>query len=261
MMATIFSSVTRQGATEPFELQVARGQIQGHTNFCQFGFNSAVGTSYETVWIEGGTYAFPAAAAVMKISSSSATDDKDSTGAHTVLIEGVDASYNLISEVVTLEGQAPQNTTNSYLRVNKLTILTAGSGGTSAGAIYAGTGDVTDGVPAVVVNRTGVNSNESESAFYTVPDGYTAYITRWTMSSANTEGNASTQFALRVRPYGGVFGFKALYYIPGNGIYECEAFYPVGIPGKSDIEVRAAASAGSAFASTQLQILLVKEGP
>ena len=260
-MSTTISSITRQGATEPFELQVARGQIQGHTNFCQFGFNSAVGTSYETVWIGSSAYTFPAAAAVMKISSSSATDDKDSTGAHTVLIEGLDASYNLISEVVTLEGQTPQDTDNSYLRVNRLTVLTAGSGGTSVGAIYAGTGDVVDGIPAVIVNRTGVNSNESESAFYTVPDGYTAYITRWSMSSANTEANASTQFALRVRPFGGVFGFKALYYTPGNGIYECEALYPVGIPGKSDIEVRAAASAGSAFASTQLQILLIKEGP
>jgi hypothetical protein len=261
MMATIFSSVSRQGAYEPFELQVSRGQIQGHTPFCQFGFNSAVGTSYETVWIEGGTYAFPAAASVMKVSSSSATDDKDSTGAHTVLIEGLDASYNLISEVVTLEGQTAQNTTNSYLRVNKMTVLTAGSGGTSVGVIYAGTGDVTAGVPAVVVNRTGVNSNESESAFYTVPDGYSAYITRWSMSSGNATAEASTQFVLRVRPSGGVFGIKALYYTPGNGIYECEAFYPVALPAKADIEIRAAASAGSSSASTQLQILLIKEGP
>jgi len=252
------SSITRFGLYEPFELQVSRGQITMHSNFCQFGFNSAVGTSYETVWIEGGTYSFPAAASVMKVSSSSATDDKDSTGAHTVLIEGVDGSYNAVSETITLEGQTEQTTTNSYLRVNKMTVLTAGSGGTSVGVIYAGTGTVTAGVPAVVVNRTGVNSNESESAFYTVPAGYTAYINRWSMSSANSTAEASTQFALRVRPYGGVFGFKALYYTPGNGIYECEALYPVGIPEKADIEVRAAASTGTSGASTQLQILLIK---
>jgi hypothetical protein len=254
----IYSSVTRQGAYEPFELQVARGQIQAHTNFCQFGFNSAVGTSYETVWIEGGTYTFPTSASVLKVSSSSATDDKDSTGAHTVLIQGVDGDYNEVSETITLEGQAAQNTTNSYLRVNKMTVMTAGSGGTSVGVIYAGTGTVNSGVPDVIVNRTGINSNESESAFYTVPEGYTAYITRWSMSSANSTAEASTQFALRIRPYGGVFGFKALYYTPGNGIYECEALYPVGIPEKADIEVRAAASAGSSGASTQLQILLIK---
>jgi hypothetical protein len=251
-------SVTVQGAYEPFNLQVSRGQIMGHSNFCQFGWNSAVGTSYETVWIEGGLYTFPSAASALKVSSSSATDDKDSTGAHTVLIEGLDASFNLVSEIVTLEGQTQVDTTNSYLRVNKMTVLTAGTGGTSVGVIYAGTGSAGGGLPTAIFNRTGTNSNESESSFYTVPAGYTAYINAWTMSSANSTAEASTQFALRVRPYGGVFGFKALYGVPGNGIYECNAPYPVGIPEKADIEVRAAASAGSSVVSSQLQILLIK---
>ena len=62
------SSVTQKGAYEPFELQVARGQIAFHEPFCQFGVNAAVGTSYETVWLEGGTYTFPAAASVLKVS-------------------------------------------------------------------------------------------------------------------------------------------------------------------------------------------------
>jgi hypothetical protein len=257
-MNTPLHSVTVQGAYEPFNLQVARGQIMGHSNFCQFGWNSAVGTSYETVWIEGGLYTFPAAASVLKVSSSSATDDKDSTGAHTVLIEGLNGSYELVSETVTLEGQTQVDTVNSYLRVNKMTVLTAGSGGTSVGVIYAGTGSAGGGLPTAIFNRTGTNSNESESSFYTVPAGYTAYINAWTMSSANSTAEASTQFALRIRPYGGVFGFKALYGVPGNGIYECNAPYPVAIPEKSDIEVRAAASAGSSVASSQLQILLIK---
>jgi hypothetical protein len=253
-----YSSATRQGAYEPFELQVARGQVDGHSNFCQFGFNSAVGTSYETVWIEGGTYSFPAAASVLKVSSSSADDDATGTGARTVLIEGLNASYVAVSETVSLDGQTQVDTTNSYIRVNKITVLTAGSGGTSAGVIYAGTGTAGGGLPTAIFNRTGVNSNESESAFYTVPAGYTAYINAWSMSSGNSTAEASTQFALRVRPFGGVFGFKALYYTAGNGVYECMAPYPVGIPEKSDIEVRAAASAGSSSASTQLQILIIK---
>jgi hypothetical protein len=253
-------SVTVQGAYEPFELQVARNQIMGHRSFCNFGYNSVVGTSYETVWIEGGTYTFPAAASVLKVSSSSATDDKDSTGAHTVLIEGVNGSYEPVSEIVTLEGQTQVDTVNSYLRVNKMIVLTAGTGGTSVGVIYAGTGSAGGGLPTAIFNRTGVNSNESESAFYTVPAGYTAYINAWTMSSANTaeNNNTSTQFILRIRPLGGVFGIKALYGVPGNGIYECNAAYPFAAPEKADIEIRAAANTGSAVASSQLQILLIK---
>ena len=79
-----YSSATRQGAYEPFELQVSRGQVDGHNAFFKFGINGAVGTSVETVWAEGGTYVYPAAATVMKISSSSADDTSAGTGARTI---------------------------------------------------------------------------------------------------------------------------------------------------------------------------------
>jgi hypothetical protein len=253
------SSVSQRGLFEPFDLQVARGQISYHEAFCQFGINSDVQQSTETVWVGSTAYTFPAAAATLTVSSSSTDDASPSgTGAQTVLIQGLDANYNVISEVVALNGQTAVNTTKSYLRVNKIIVLTAGSGGTSAGTIYAGTGTVTSGVPAVTVNRTGITSNESESAFYTVPVGYTAFITRWTMSSGNSTANASTRFTLRIRPIGGVFGIKAFYSIPGNGIYECAAAYPLPVPEKSDLEVTAIASVGTSVTSTQLQIVLVQ---
>jgi hypothetical protein len=253
------SSVSQRGLVEPFDLQVARGQISYHKAFCQFGINSDVQQSTETVWVGSTAYTFPAAAATLTVSSSSTDDASPSgTGAQTVLIQGLDANYNAISEVVALNGQTAVNTTKSYLRVNKMIVLTAGSGGTSVGSIYAGTGTVTSGVPAVTVNRTGITSNESESAFYTVPVGYTAFITRWTMSSGNSTANASTRFTLRIRPIGGVFGIKAFYSIPGNGIYECEAAYPLPVPEKSDLEVTAIASAGTSVTSTQLQIVLIQ---
>jgi hypothetical protein len=253
----VVRSITQTGSSEPFELQVARGQITGHTSFCQFGINATVGTTNETIWIGSSLYTFPSSAAVMKVSSSSATDDKDSTGARTVLIDGLNANYESVSEIVTLEGQTQQDTINSYLRVNKITVLTAGSGGTSVGNIYAGTGSAGSGVPAVIYNQTGIASNESESAFYTVPAGYTAYITRWTMSSGNGTANTHTRFTLRVRPFGGVFLTKALYNLPGSGIYECEAAYPLQVPEKADLDILAATSVESAVVSTQLQIVLV----
>jgi hypothetical protein len=261
-MATVISSISRQGAYEPFELQVSRGQIQGHSAFCQFGINTAVGTSNETVWIGSNTYTFPAAASVLTVSSSSANDASPSgTGAQTVQIQGLNAAYEAVTETVALNGQTAVNTTNSYLRVNRMVVLTAGSGGTSVGNIYAGTGTVTAGVPAVVVNQTGILANETESGFYTVPAGHTAFINMWTMSSGNTTADEWTRFTLRIRPFGGVFGIKAQYHIPASGIYECVAAYPLVIPEKADLEILAATSDGSASASTQLQIVLIKEGP
>jgi hypothetical protein len=255
----IVSSVTRTGRNEPFELQVARGQISYHESFCQFGINTTVGTSNETVWIGSNTYTFPSSASVLKISSSSADDASPSgTGARTVQIQGLNASYEPVVETVTLNGQTAVNTTNSYIRVNKMIVLTAGTGGTSVGTIYAGTGTVNAGVPAVVVNQTGILANETESGFYTVPAGYTAFINMWTMSSGNTTADEWTRFTLRIRPLGGVFGIKAQYHIPASGIYECVAAYPLPIPEKADLEILAATSDGSASASTQLQMVLIK---
>jgi hypothetical protein len=256
-MSTFYPSISLERRSEDFALQTARGQVPGHKAFCQFGINTAVGTSNETVWIGSNTYTFPAAASVLKVSSSSASDAAASTGARTVLIEGLNAAYEAVSETVSLNGQTAVNTTNSYLRVNKMIVLTAGSGGTSVGNIYAGTGDVTDGVPAVVVNQTGILANETESGFYSVPAGHTAFINMWTMSSGNTTPDEWTRFTLRIRPFGGVFGIKAQYHIAASGIYECKAAYPLPIPEKADLEVLAATSDGSASASTQLQITLV----
>lgn len=258
MATSVVSSITRMGKIEPFELQVARGQITMHSSFCQFGINTAVGTSNETVWIGSSLYTFPAAASILKVSSSSANDAAAGTGARTIQIEGLNAAYEPVVETVILNGQTEVNTTNSYLRVNKMTVLTAGSGGTSVGNIYAGTGTVTAGVPAVVVNQTGVLANETESGFYTVPAGYTAFINMWTMSSGNTTADEWTRFTLRIRPEGGVFGIKAQYHIPASGIYECKAAYPLPIPEKADLEILAATSDGSASVSTQLQIVLIK---
>jgi hypothetical protein len=257
-MATPNLSVTKLGTFEPFDLQVARGQITFHEAFCQFGINGNVEQAYETLWVPGGAYTFPAAAAATTVSSANAADTALGVGARTVLIDGLNASYERVTEVATLNGQTGVSLTNQYLRVNRITVLSAGSNGTSSGFIYVGTGTVTDGVPANVINQSGTVANESESAFYTVPKGYTAFLNRWTMSSSNSTANAATRFNLRVRPFGGVFGYKAVYNIPANGIYECGAVYPVAIPERADIEILALTTAGAAYVSTQLQILLVK---
>ena len=65
-----FRSITQIGTSEPFELQVARGQITGHKTIFKFGYNSDVGNTKETIWEQGGLYAYPASATVMTVSSS-----------------------------------------------------------------------------------------------------------------------------------------------------------------------------------------------
>ena len=128
-MAREVSSISRVGTSEPFELQVARGQIAYHKPLFKFGNNPTVGDSTETIWSQGGLYSYLSAATVLKVSSSSANDTSAGTGARTVQLYGLDADYNEINEAVTLNGQTAVNTTNEFLRINRMIVRSAGTGG------------------------------------------------------------------------------------------------------------------------------------
>jgi len=100
-MATVISSISRQGTFEPFELQVSRGQIQGHRNVTVFGFNSDVDQTQVSVWPLQSLITFPSTALQMTVSSTSADDTAAGTGARTVVVQGLDANYNEVTETVT----------------------------------------------------------------------------------------------------------------------------------------------------------------
>ena len=253
-----YSSATRQGAYEPFELQVARGQVDGHKTLFKFGINGDIGTSVETVWAQGGTYVYPASATVMKISSSSADDASGGTGARSIAIFGLDANYNEISESVLLDGQTAVNTGNSYLRISRMFVATAGSGATAAGTIYAGTGTVTSGVPATVYGMIAFNANQTQMAFWTVPAGYTLYLMGVFYTSGNSTANAWSNFQLIQRPLGGVFRQQTSTRIPGSGDFILDLHTPLAFAEKTDIEVRAIASAGASNVSAEFEGIYIK---
>ena len=82
MTGSVVSSVTRFGKYEPFELQVARGQITMHSSVQKFGYSSVIdGTTYP-IWNVAANRTYLTTATVMKVSSSSASDtsaDRKST--------------------------------------------------------------------------------------------------------------------------------------------------------------------------------------
>jgi len=254
------TSITQRGTTEDFGLQVARNQIPYHKNIYKFGQNADVGNSIETIWLEGGLYVYPPSATTMTVSSSDANDTSAGTGARTIQIFGLDGSYNEVSETITMNGQTPVTTSNSYLRVNRALVLTAGSGGVNAGIIYVGTGTVTAGVPAnkyTTINGDG--TNQSLQAFWTVPAGYTAYIYQTNISTGTSSATpAILKTLLVVRPFGGVFNTKEVITI-SNGNHLQNYSFPLKITEKSDIEFRAESSSGAVNfnVSASLNILYI----
>ena len=263
-MAREISSISRIGTSEPFELQVARGQISYHESVYKFGNNAEVADSVETIWQQGGLYSYLSAESVLKVSSSSTNDTSAGTGARTVELFGLDGDYNEISETVTLNGQTAVNTTLSYLRINRMIVRSAGSGGANAGIIYAGTGTVTTGVPAnIYATINGDGSNQTLMALWTVPAGYTGYLMQYDVSNGTTSNTpAVCKLLLVARPQGEVFQSKDVKSLTTGMHIENTLVVPLKFTEKTDIEARAVSSSNSVTfdISAAFEIIYIKNG-
>lgn len=256
---TEISSITRFGRTEPFGLQVSRGQIAWHEAVTVWGYNPDIDTTLETVWADGGTIVFPAAAGTMNVSSTSASDASAGTGARSIVIYGLDGSHNRIEEAVTLDGQTTVTTTKQFLHINYISVATVGSGKENAGTIYVGSGVNTSGVPATVYGAVYTGLNASTTACYTIPAGYTGYVVNGGLSLGQETGTTGVTGYLVTRdPTLDIARVVAVTSF-NNGVSEYDFTLPLKIPEKYSVEARAIGKSNNNIVSAHYQILLVKD--
>ena len=256
-MTTPYVSQTQYGKNELFELQVARGQIQGHKNVTVFGFNPDVDTTQVSVWPLPSLITFPAAALQMTVSSTSANDTSAGTGARTIVVEGLDAKYNEVTETVIMNGQTAVTMSTALLRVNYAYVATAGSGNSAAGDIYIGTGTVTAGVPATVYDIIKFDYNNTTTGSYTVPANYTAYVSQGLFSAGQAGGSNQVQGRLLTRGTNNIRMTAALTTL-NNGVANYVFEYPLAVPEKTTIEATAVGSSSNNGVSSMFIVLLVK---
>ena len=238
----------QRGTDVPFKTRVSMGKVVDARPVFVFGYNPDVQNVEETVWDHGGVYAYPASAIPMTISSSSAGTNA------VVSIVGLGANYVEQTEIITVTGQTPVTTANSYLRINGMSALT----GTVADSIYLGAGVVTGGIPATVYARIINGNNRTEAGIYTVPAGYELYVDRGNISHGSDSSNAFITGRLMFRLTGLLFQTAAKVAL-NNKFIDFIFDYPVLLPGGSDIETRAICSKQQLNAvSTSFQGLLVK---
>jgi len=161
-----YSSATRQGAYEPFDLQVARNQVDGHQGIEIFGYspniaNTATGPMWEGQTQSGGLYTPPSSAAPLVLVSSSASD----TSALSVRIEGCGANFVALTETIALNGTTNVTTTNSFLRINAMYV----TNGTNVGTITAK-------ISSTTYAQINAGVGQTQMSIYTVPAGYTFYL-------------------------------------------------------------------------------------
>jgi len=189
----------------------AREEVPGQTCEFKFGYQAAVSNSEISIWDVAAVYVYPATAKVMTVSSDDPADDAAGTGARTVTSFGLDANYAEISEQITLVSTTAVSTVNSYLRVHRMQVNSAGSGGQNVGIIYTGASTVTAGVPDEKYAAISPTENQTLMALFTVPAGKTAYLKSVTGSVGASAADLGATIRFKVRPFGEVFQTKDKY--------------------------------------------------
>lgn len=227
-------SVTVQGAFEPFDLQIARNQIMGHNHLDLFGYSTVVGSTamgplWEGLTSSGGNYPFPTSAAQIVVVSSSASDT-----AVTMVISGLDANFLPITESVALNGTTNVTTVKSFLRINNVT-TTAGNA----------VGIVTFKNASTTIAQVNAGLGQTQMSVYTVPAGYTLYITYF-QADGNTTTTSGAYMNTRLRT---TLNPSGVVLVSGQSTFLTNLQIPYGVPveiaEKTDFEFQFQGSGGA----------------
>ena len=174
--------------------RVALGLVPGWENFRKFGMNSAVASGTEEMWPLGTTKVWPTSAAVVSVTSSSASDDGDpaGTGARTLQIDGLDSNFKEISETITMNGTTAVTTTQTFYRVNRAIVLTAGTAGNNVGNI---TGTISGNAQLYIEASEG----QTHQTHYTVPAGKTLLVDNYSIRVGRMSGSTDLHILAQIR--------------------------------------------------------------
>ena len=213
-----------------YRTEVSRGNVAGQKTLYKFGFNNDVNGTEEAIWIAGGAYNFPSDAAVLRVFSDQTQDDDGDDGARVITIEGLDANYNEVSVDVTMNGTNAVNTTQTFTRVNRAFVKTAGVLSHNRGVIsivHQGTGTYTVAtIPATMA--------QTQQAIYTVPSGKTLYIDDINFTAAMSLANKKAQVRAVITEFGGAARTRYINVLQSNQLIT-KFEYPLAVPQKSDI--------------------------
>jgi len=232
----IVASVTRAGAYEPFDLQVARGQISGHTVVSLFGYQPSVTSTSIPIWENATTYTYITSASTLTLVSTSASDDTSAK----ILISGLDANFNPLSETLAMNGVTGVTTVNSYFRVNSLLMVSPGTGQST------NVGTITLKQSSNIVAQINIGIAKSQSTIYTVPAGYTFYLDLAEVNTSNSY-TGSTIVTYKVQAINNTTGVKlAVLQQPFVSIYTANrASDPFAYAEKTDIQWQLVTNTGT----------------
>ena len=194
----------------------------------------------EDIWQGSAPYPFPTVVADTTIESSSANDAAAGTGARTVKVTGLDANYDIVVETVAMNGVTPVALSTQLLRINDIEVMTAGSGGTTAGNLSVKQAATTIGFVAAGFNR-------NRASIYTIPNKYIeGQLLGWHASLKEaTAAVAFATLALQTKTASGLWYAQSMIHVNVASPSIVSFPVPISIPTHADIRVRALSVIGT----------------
>jgi hypothetical protein len=251
--------------TKDYYLEVAKGNVTGHSLVNKFGFNSAIGATLEPI-CPGGVYQTPTTGQSIEIVSTSTADAAAGAGARTVQVEGLDGSWALQTQTVTMTGTTAAAISGTWTRVFRAKVTESGTYATATAGSHVGTLTIRTASAGATWAQIGLSTSgfplgQTEIGVYTVPAGSTGYL----LSKHASIESAKTPNILWFRrenvddvsvPYDSMRLFER-----HNGAAAEITYMPpapnLTLPEKTDIGAMAYVSPGSAAAAVEFQLVLV----
>ena len=232
--------------TPDHPLTMSRGLVLNTSYEHKFGAVSQMSVAATgTVWdVDDTVYPWSAwdTAGVLTIP---AVNVADNGGSVTVL--GLDANYDLQEETFVVSSSGTTTGTKTFKRAFRAFFT---DGDTNVGNITIQRGGTT-----IALIRAG--KAQTLMAVYTVPNGYTAYLSKGTMS-IEKGGDASGNFFVRY-PNQTSFRIGHSFEVAEGGQYTYEFSVPLALPAKADLDVRCSMRTNNSRAATAFDMILIKE--
>lgn len=227
--------------TRDFLMNVGFGLVPGggYIRVAALGNNPDVDTTTlpEDIWTGGGAYPWMTASTALEIVSSSVNDAAAGAGARTVVINGLDINYAVVTQTVTLNGTTPVAIPTSLFRVNSALIASAGSGKVNAGDLTirdAGAGTTR----AIIPLGYGITRQSA----YTVPAGSTLQIiSQFFGFNEVAGGNKFARFATYIQSPSGFYRLPLELAIGDEPPYRHDGIPGLILPEKTDFALRCTA--------------------
>lgn len=251
-----------------FLVEVAKGNVAGHSLVHKFGRNSAVGTTFVPVAI-GGIYQVPQAASATTLRVKAGGDVNDTaagSGARQIMLEGLDETATEATETLATAGaSASSATTTTFMRLYRFYVSESGTYATATTGSHSGDIVIENGAGGTdwgTISSTGFPRSQSEVGVYSVPTGKTAYILG---ADIATDSSKTTNLLLFQRtsildaaaPYDAMRVIIEEAAEGGKTVYSPRS--PQKIAGPTDVGFMAKVDAGTAEVNVDIELLIVDD--